>query len=206
MAAETLSEKLIDRTLLSRQFPTHQHSPEFWEQLGRVIATFGFLEETLARAIFAVTATTEYSEEEIQAKFEKWPSILKCALSDTLVPLSETYAKTVKEHHQAESINVGILVANIKEVAAIRNALCHGSWRAPNETGESTLFFLNKRDELLDAQIDIQWLHQLQVQIQDIICDVIDSVTVMGWNFPGSEGGGKEVWPGRNSMYRGGNR
>jgi len=38
-------------------FPTHKHPSEFWEALGRTVATFGFLEETLGKAIFAFTAT-----------------------------------------------------------------------------------------------------------------------------------------------------
>jgi hypothetical protein len=29
-------------------FPTNLHPPEFWEALGRAVATFGFLEEALS--------------------------------------------------------------------------------------------------------------------------------------------------------------
>jgi hypothetical protein len=39
----------------------------FWEALGRTIATFGFLEEVLGKAIFAFTATTQYQESDIDA-------------------------------------------------------------------------------------------------------------------------------------------
>jgi hypothetical protein len=42
----------------------------FWETLGRTIATFGFLEEVLGKAIFAFTATTRHQESEIDAAFE----------------------------------------------------------------------------------------------------------------------------------------
>ncbi len=35
-------------TSLPPSFPTHQHSPKFWEQLGRTVATFGCLEEVRA--------------------------------------------------------------------------------------------------------------------------------------------------------------
>ena len=35
-------------------------SPQFWEQLGRTVATYGFLEEVLGKAIFAFTATRNY--------------------------------------------------------------------------------------------------------------------------------------------------
>ncbi|MCI0466534.1 MAG: hypothetical protein L0Y57_05950, partial [Beijerinckiaceae bacterium] len=42
----------LDCDKLPAQFPTHLHPPAFWEALGRVVATFGFLEETLGKAIF----------------------------------------------------------------------------------------------------------------------------------------------------------
>ena len=54
------------------QFPTHLHPAEFWEALGRVVATFGFLEETLGKAIFSFTATREYPEEELEPAFAGW--------------------------------------------------------------------------------------------------------------------------------------
>ncbi len=61
----------VDFEKLPAQFPTHRHFAAFWEALGRVVATFGFLEHTLGRAIFALTATRLYPEEEIQTAYEK---------------------------------------------------------------------------------------------------------------------------------------
>ncbi len=72
-------------------FPTHLHSPEFWEQRGRTVATFGCLEEVLGKAIFALTATVRYDEAEIrydeaeiQGAFERWLPTLERALTDPL--------------------------------------------------------------------------------------------------------------------------
>jgi len=42
---------LVDLNNLPSLFPTHRHSPMFWETLGRTIATFGFLEEVLVDRI-----------------------------------------------------------------------------------------------------------------------------------------------------------
>lgn len=63
---------LLDRDRLPSDFPTHRHSSEFWEQLGRAVATFGFLEEILKKAIFALTATRPYTPDEIEEAFSKW--------------------------------------------------------------------------------------------------------------------------------------
>src|SRR5947209_8488671 len=80
------------------QFPTHLHPAEFWEALGRVVATFGFLEETLGKAIFSFTATLQYPETEIQAAYEKWLPTLQRALSDPLGGLIDSYGKAVREN------------------------------------------------------------------------------------------------------------
>jgi len=73
---------VVDITNLPPLFPTHRHSAVFWENLGRTIATFGFLEEVLGKAIFAFSATTPYPESEVEAAFEKWLPTLERALID----------------------------------------------------------------------------------------------------------------------------
>jgi hypothetical protein len=47
---------IVDIENLPASFPTHRHSAAFWENLGRTVATFGFLEEVLGKAIFAFIA------------------------------------------------------------------------------------------------------------------------------------------------------
>src|SRR6185437_10357810 len=89
---------IVDRDGLPAQFPTHLHGPQFWEELGRTIATFGFLEDVLAKAIFSFTGTREYHEDEIGADYAQWLSTLVRALSDQLSNLIDVYAKSVREH------------------------------------------------------------------------------------------------------------
>ncbi|MFT3815268.1 MAG: hypothetical protein QM740_18135 [Acidovorax sp.] len=189
---------IVDREAIHPQFPTHLHGREFWEQLGRTVATFGFLEDTLTKAIFAFTATREYTGEytvlEGKKALEKWLSILEKAMTDTLYPLAEVYGKVVRDHQDADFKNVGDLVADIKEAAEIRNALCHGFWQAPEPSGKSLLSYFNKRLEKFDTPIDIAWLKQVQDHVVTLSCHVISSVTVMGWQFPGGVGPGSPIW------------
>src|SRR5690242_8341057 len=79
-------------------FPTQTHSPAFWEALGRAVATFGFLEETLCKAIFAYTGMQEMPEAQFSAAYEKWVLTLRRALSDPLSNLINAYAKAVREY------------------------------------------------------------------------------------------------------------
>jgi len=185
---------VLDRAALPVAFPTHGHPPEFWEELGRTVATFGFLEETLGKAIFAFTATTEYSEEDVDEVLDKWGDQLQRALTDTLIPLVDVYAKVVREHQDSDFANLDELVEDIRKVATIRNALCHGSWRQPDSDGGSQLYFFNRKGEKFDSRVDVEWLRKVQANLVDLISAVISSVTVMAWQFPGGAGPGEEIW------------
>lgn len=185
---------IIDLEALPKMFPTHKHKPMFWESLGRAIGTFGFLEETLGKAIFAFTATKPYTEEEIQRAYENWLPKLLSALSDQLWNLIESYGKAVHKHPDATIENLDELLDQLKKAAKIRNVICHGSWRSPNAEGTSVPFFVNRQQERFETAIDIPFLLQLQKHVSELICAVIDTVTHMGWQFPGSQAPGTVLW------------
>ena len=67
-------------------WPTQKAEPAFWEELGRAVATFGFLEDLIPRFLLALEASRdakEYTEDEV----EKWVGSLERSLSDPLGPL-----------------------------------------------------------------------------------------------------------------------
>ncbi len=188
-----MKRSIVDREKLPSFFPTHRHTPKFWEQLGRTVATYGFLEEVLGKAIFAFTATREYSEQEIETAYRKWLPQLERALTDQLWNLAESYGKAVRDNPASTITNVDDLVEDIKKATVIRNALCHGSWRAPNDNGASIPLFVNKQRQIFNTPIDIVYLEQCQKHVVDLICSVVDTVTRMGWQFPGCTGLGKPI-------------
>ena len=192
---DTTKRSSVDRNSLPVLFPTHTHPPLFWEQLGRTIATFGFLEEVPGKAIFAFSATRNFEAYEIEDAYEAWLPKLERALIDPLCNLADSYGKAVREKQDSTIENVGELVERIKQAASIRNVLCHGSWRAPDNEGKSLPLFVNRAKEIFETRIDIPFLRQVQDHVSDLACDVIDTVTQMGWQFPGGVGPGKITWP-----------
>jgi hypothetical protein len=184
---------IINIDALPKMYPTHRHDPVFWESLGRAVATYGFLEETLGKAIFAFTATKPYSEQEVQMALDDWLPKLQHALSDQLWNLIESYGKAVREHQNTTIENLEDLIEQLKEAAKLRNVISHGSWRPPNSEGASALCFVNRQQECFDTTVDVAWLYQLQKHVSELICAVINSVTHMGWQFPGGAGPGKAV-------------
>lgn len=185
---------IVDQDGLPELYPTHLHDAKFWEALGRSVATFGFLEETLGKAIFSFTATRPYREEEIQQAYAEWLPKLEHALTDQLGNLINKYGKAVREHPSATISNLDELLDDLREASKIRNVLCHGSWRAPDAAGASNPFFVNRQKEVFDIAIDIDFLDRVQKHAVGLVCAVVDSVTHMGWQFPGSSSPGKAIW------------
>jgi hypothetical protein len=185
---------IVDIENLPSLFPTHQHSAMFWENLGRTIATFGFLEEVLGKAIFAFTATTRYPESEVEAAFEKWLPTLESALIDALAGLIEAYGKAVRSNSEASIGNLDDLLNKLRKASVIRNVLCHGSWRTPDAGGKSLPLFVNRQKMVWDTPIDIPYLEQTQKAVTELACEVVTTVTHMGWQFPGSRGSGKTIF------------
>lgn len=185
---------VIQRSALPLYFPTHRHSPAFWESLGRAVATFGFLEDALCKAIFALTATTHYSEAEIEAAYSAWLPTLERALVDPLGNLIDVYGKSLRGNQGANVENLGDLLADLRSASALRNVICHGSWPPPDSVGATVPSFVNKKHEVFQTPIDISFLQQLQRSAADLACAVINTVTHMGWQFPGSVGPGEAIW------------
>lgn len=191
---------VLNREKLPKYYPTHRHESNFWEHLGRVVATFGFLEETLAKAIFALTGTKAYaSEEEAIANYEKWILLLENTLKDPLSNLSEKYVSVAKAHQSLKPDDIEYIEYignNIKKACKVRNALCHGSWSPPNPDGKSTPFFIDRKLNKYEGQIDSEYLIYLQGYVAELACSVMDSITTMGWQFPGSSGPGRPLLDG----------
>jgi hypothetical protein len=184
----------IDFSKLPTNFPTHKHAPEFWEALGRAVATFGLLEETLGKAIFSFTATRQVPPDEAEAEHEKWLPTLEEALRDPLGGLIDAYAAAVRSNRKATITNLHDLTSKLREASAMRNVLCHGSWRVPDDEGRSLPLFVTRKMQIFDTPIDTAFLQQVQRHTAELICAVVSSVTHMGWQFPGSNGPGSPIW------------
>jgi hypothetical protein len=184
----------VDRADLPESYPTHRHDPSFWEALGRAVGTFGFLEEVLGKAIFAFTATRPYADDaEAERAYHAWLPQLERALTDPLGNLIDVYGKVVRDHSEARATNLNDLLAELRKASAIRNVLCHGSWRAPDVNGASVPLFVTRQKQIFDTAIDRRFLLQVQKATAKLACDVVDTVTTMGWRFPGSSGPGKSI-------------
>lgn len=174
-------------------YPTNFHPADFWEYLGRAVATFGFLEEVLGKAIFALTGTRPH-EEVTPAMFLKWKQDLERALIDALAGLVDRYEKAARYHPEFTTENIDELVEKLREAAVVRNALCHGSWRLPDAEGRSELFYFDRKRGKFDTKVDVAFLKQTQAGAAELAIEVMNTIVRMGYQFPGSGGPGKPIW------------
>lgn len=188
---------LVDLDALPSDFPTHRHEPVFWEKLGRTVATFGFLEEVLGKAIYAFTVKKQSAEADSEAAFEAWlrnPEGLERALTDPLAGLIDQFERAVQEYSGGGTSGIEDLLDHLRKASRMRNVLCHGSWGIPDETGASKPLFVERKGEMMfDMAIDGAFLDQVRQHVVELACAVINQVTNMGWQFPGSLGPGRPV-------------
>lgn len=168
--------------------PTRSHSAEFWEKLGRTIGTFGFLEEVLRKAILAFTGKKRYSPDEVDDAYKKWGRELERALTNQLFNLIEQYEKAIRDHPESKisEESLALLIEKLKEACALRNVLCHGSWRLPDSEGKSLPLFVSKRLGVFETKINVAYLEQLRRCLNELATDIMNSVLEMDWEFPGS--------------------
>ncbi|MGJ8586370.1 MAG: hypothetical protein ACSHXD_19950 [Marinosulfonomonas sp.] len=135
-----------------------------------------------------------HSAKDIDAAYEAWLPKLERALTDQLTNLADSYHRATRDNSEKTTENVSELVEDIKAAAVYRNVLCHGSWRMPDANGGSIPLFVNRKTEVFETSIDVAFLRQIQAHVAELSCSVVDTVTHMGWQFPGGAGPGKRIW------------
>jgi hypothetical protein len=122
-------------------------------------------------------------------------SPMELILSDTLGTLINKYEKAVNEYPEDVVEDFDGLINALKASSIIRNVICHASWRnLPDSKGASKPFFVNKKREIFDTEVDSDYLNQVQRHVAELACEVINTITHMGWQFPGSNGPGEKIW------------
>lgn len=54
---------------------------------------------------------------------------------------------------------------------------------------------MNRNLARFETPVDVELLKTTRKAVVDLTCDVLDSVTSLGIQFPGSESPGRQLWP-----------
>lgn len=145
MNEKNITASFVDMNTLPESFPTHRHESGFWEIRGRAVATYGFLEEVLGKAIFCYSAIKPYSAPEINKAFGKWLPKLGRALTGPLGSLVNQSENAGRSRPDVTVDGLERLIVCLRKAARMRNVLCHGSWSPPDETGRSLPLLSTKK-------------------------------------------------------------
>ena len=158
-------------------WPTNFMSPDFWEELGRTVATFGQLEFILKRTL--ISLPLKFTKEQFKKEREKIEIMATSSLND-LVKKLEDYSQHIKVPPPPPS-----LFENLHKAIDRRNILSHGAWEPINSKAYPQLL---KRDKSTGIKItdknimqyDTELLRTIRTTTRDIIYSCVDLVAKNG--------------------------
>ena len=186
---------VVDRVRLPKGWPTNRGSPAFWEKLGRVVATFSNLEDTLGRAYFALTGSRAFEDmEEARAAFSQWEKDLKESLTDSFHSLISKIRKAFDDDKRVPDDVAGDILARLDELRVWRNALCHGAWQGFEADGSACIRYFRKTadgPERLENRVTLETISSIRTATVDLTVDIVDTLSAAGVQFPGTALPGK---------------
>ena len=133
----------IDRDALPPDWPVNQGPAVFWQEFGKTVAAFGYLEHILASTCYALLATGERAVALLEANdheaMRQWTERLLNSRTDSLRRLTLELDRVLDETGLVPRAVREDLVARLDELRPWRNALCHGAWLSVAEDGSARL-------------------------------------------------------------------
>ncbi len=178
----------IDRGVLPPDWPVNQGPAVFWQELGKTVATFGYLEHILASTCYALLATGERAvtllEANDHAAMRRWTKRLLRSQTDSMRPLTRELDRVLTETGLVPRAVREDLVARLDELRPWRNALCHGAWLSVAEDGSARLEHLYRDDEDLpvafERNVGVKDLSDVRARTVDITIRIAEAASVAG--------------------------
>lgn len=172
---------------LSKALGAYEVDPEFLQELGMVISTFGLLERILEKAIAALAPQDD-----------RWLDRVLKAVSDPLGPLINEYEKQLKpdgawDPELSDKINFSELIEELRAALVIRNMLCHSHWIPGKTQGKFKPVFANRNREVVISEYSSVDLREITHCVQGMIRLCMNTVTLKGIQFPGTDLPGEKV-------------
>ena len=160
----------------------------FWQELGKTVAAFGYLEHILASTCYALLATGERAVTLLEANdheaMRRWAKRLLRSQTDSMGPLTRELDRVLTEAGLVPRAVREDLVASLDELRPWRNALCHGAWLSVAEDGSARLEHLYRDDDDLpvafERNVDVKDLSDVRARTVDITIRIAEAASVAG--------------------------
>ena len=177
----------IDRDVLPPDWPVNQGSAVFWQELGKTVAAFGYLEHILASTCYALLATGERAVALLEANdheaMRRWTERLLGSQTDSLHRLTVELGRVLDETGLVPRALRENLVARLDELRPWRNALCHGAWLSVAEDGSGCLEHVYMYEGLptgFERNVDVKRLSDIRARTVDITIRIAEAASVTG--------------------------
>ncbi|MDO5631488.1 MAG: hypothetical protein Q4G22_06590 [Paracoccus sp. (in: a-proteobacteria)] len=111
------------------------------QAIGHTVSAFGFLEESLKRAIYSLTLKG-LGDSASDAALQAWIERMEDLADDSMGTLIDAFA-SASRNSEAEGRKP--LIAELREIRKMRNLICHASWRPTHAPGLWQPTFINTK-------------------------------------------------------------
>ncbi len=178
----------IDRDALPPDWPVNQGPTDFWQELGKTVAAFGYLEHILASACHSLLATGERAAAHLKSNdheaMRRWTKRLLNSRTDTLYPLTRELDRVLTEAGVVPSAVREDIVARLNELRPWRNALCHGAWLSVAEDGSGRLEHVFRYEGIPAGfehrNVNVERLSDVRTRTVDIAIRIAEAASVAG--------------------------
>ena len=187
-ARERLRRSLpIDRANFPADWPVNQGPAFFWQELGKTIAAFGYLERILASTCYALLASPERARVFLDAHDEeatsRWVRRILRSQVDPMHGLTSELDRVLREAGRVPHTVREDLVSELSELRPWRNALCHGAWLSIDEDGSGHLEHLYLEDGVpvaFEPRFTLKNLSDVRARTVNITFRVAEAASVAG--------------------------
>ena len=177
----------IKRNHFPTDWPVDQGPSDFWQELGRTVAVFGYLEYILASTCYALLATGERAKALMDADDDRaisqWFNRIQRTQVDSMYGLILEFERVMCESNRVPHKVREDLVERLKELKPWRNALCHGAWLSIKDDGLPHLQHVYLYEGIpagFEPKITIKDLTNIRIQTVETIFRIAEVASIAG--------------------------
>ena len=176
----------FERAHLHPDWPLSRDNSAFWEELGKTVAMFGDLEDTLTSACYGLTKPPAHPSnlraEQVPAYLE-WYARVEASRTDAMRVATDRFVRLLKEGGRVPHTVRDEIRSQLEELRRWRNALCHGAWHGFSGDGAGVLshyYMEKKRVVRFPPMVAVKDLADLRARIVDTIVRITEAASVAG--------------------------
>ena len=179
----------IDRNNFPADWPVNQDAPVFWQELGKTVAAFGYLEHILAKTCYSLLATAERASnllDESDEALSRWYKRVLRSQTDSMHGLIRELDRVLGEDDRIPHAVREDLVERLEALRPWRNALCHGAWLGFEKDGSATLNHQYKYEGepvAFPPTVTLQNLSGIRAKTVDTTIRIAEVASVAGAGF-----------------------